>query len=165
MASLGVQIEQYNSSAMSARNQFNAAERNRQAAINAGNFQQAQTIMAQMDADMQKFNEQQDLARDQWNAANAQAVEQSNIQWRRQANTANTAAQNAANQQNAQIAFNLTSQEQTQLWQQLRDEAAYLRQAYENQEQRNAQLYATAISNEKLATSTSKLQDILKINV
>lgn len=165
MASLGVQIEQYNVSAMSARNQFNAAERNRQAAINAGNFQQAQTIMAQMEADLLKFNEQQDLARDQWNAANAQAVEQSNIQWRRQANTANTAAQNAANQQNAQIAFNLTSQEQTQLWQQLRDEAAYLRQAYENQEQRNAQLYATAISNEKLATSTSKLQDILNISV
>ena len=163
MASLGVQIEQYNVSAMSARNQFNAQESNRQAAIAAGNYIQAASITAQMDADMQKFNEQQDLARDQWNAANAQAVEQSNIQWRRQANTANSAAQNAANQQNAQIAFNLTSQEQTQLWQQLRDEAAYIRQAYENEEQRNAQLYATALSNEVAVKDGSYKDKLLSI--
>ena len=161
MASLGVQIEQYNVSAMAARNQFNAAEANRQEAIKAGNTLQAATISAQMQADIAKFNEQQDLARDQWNAANAQAVEQSNIQWRRQANTANTAAQNAANQQNAQIAFNLTSQEQTQLWQLLRDEAAYARQAYENDEQRKAQLYATAISNEQLVKTTERFEEIL----
>lgn len=165
MASLGVQIEQYNVSAMAARNQFNATERNRQAAINAGNFQQADALTAQLQADLDKFNEQQDLARDQWNAANAQAVEQSNIQWRRQANTANTAATNAANQQNAQIAFNLTSQEQTQLWQVLRDEAAYARQAFENKEQRNAQLYATAISNEQLVKKQSTLTDILNIEI
>ena len=161
MASLGVQIEQYNVSAAAARSQFNASEANRQAAIKAGNTLQAASISAQMQADIAKFNEQQDLAREQWNAANAQAVEQSNVQWRRQANTANTAAQNAANQQNAQIAFNLTAQEQTQLWQLLRDEAAYARQAYENDEQRKAQLYATAISNEKVASSATKLQDIL----
>ena len=150
MANLGVQIEKYNVSALAARNQFNASEKNRQAAIAQGNYLQAASITAQMDADMQKFNEQQDLARDQWNASNAQAVEQSNVQWRRQANTANTAAQNSANQQNAQISFNLTSQEQTQLWQQLRDEAAYVRQAYENDQQRKAQLLATALSNESV---------------
>jgi hypothetical protein len=120
-------------------------------AINAGNDLQAQQFTEQLNADVQKFNEQQDFQRDQWNAANAQAVEQSNIQWRRQANLANTAAQNTANQQNAQIAYNLTSQEQTQLWQQLRDEAAYIRQNFENEQQRKAQLLATAIGNEKLA--------------
>ena len=42
----------------------------------------------------------------------------------------------------------MSSQEQTQLWQQLRDEANYIRQSYENEEQRKAQLYATAIGNE-----------------
>ena len=155
MANLGVQVAQYNSSASAARDQFNATEKNRLAAINAGNDLQAQQFNEQLNSDVQKFNEQQDFQRDQWNAANAQAVEQSNTQWRRQANLADTAAQNAANQQNAQIAYNLTSQEQTQLWQQLRDEAAYIRQNFENEQQRKAQLLATAIGNEKIGGRSS----------
>lgn len=150
MSSLGVQVEQYNSSAAAARDQFNATEKNRMAAIDAGNELQAQQFNNQLSVDVQKFNEQSDFQRDQWNAANAQAVEQSNIQWRRQANLADTAAQNAANQQNVQIAYNMTSQEQTQLWQQLRDEAAYIRQNYENEQQRKAQMIATAIGNESV---------------
>ncbi len=148
MANLGVQVEQYNSSANSAREQFNASEKNKMSAQQAGNDLQAQQFNVQMNANIQQFNEQQNFQRDQWNAANAQAIEQSNTQWRRQANTANTAAQNAANQQNAQFAFNLTAQEQTQLWQQLRDEANYIRQNFENEQSRKAQMIATAIGNE-----------------
>ena len=34
------------------------------------------------------------------------------------------------------------------MWQEVRDEATYLRQAYENTEQRKTTLYATAISND-----------------
>ena len=150
MANLSVQIQQQNVAANQAREQFNATEKNRMAAIDAGNQLQADQFSAQMEADVAKFNEAQDFQRDQWNAANAQAVEQSNVQWRRQANLIDTAAQNAANQQNAQISYNLTSQEVTQLWQQLRDEAAYVRQSYENEMQRKAQLLATAIGNEQL---------------
>ena len=156
MQNLGVQVEQYNASANSARDQFNTTEKNRIAALNAGNELQAQQFEAQLDTDIAKFNGTQDFQRDQWNAANAQAVEQSNVQWRRQANLADTAAQNAANQQNAQISYNLTSQELTQVWQQMRDEAAYIRQSFENEEQRKAQLLATAIGNEKLAEKFDK---------
>ena len=53
------------------------------------------------------------------------------------------------------------------MWQTLRDEAAYVRQAYENNEQREAQLIATAIGNESatgskdIGTSTSGLMNIL----
>ena len=156
MASLGVQVEQYNSSSNAAREQFNATAKDRAAAIDAGNELQAASLQAQLDTDVAKFNEQQDFNRDQWNASNAQAVEQSNVQWRRQANLADTAAQNSANQQNAQIAYNLTSQEQTQLWQQLRDEAAYIRQNFENEQQRKAQMLATAIGNEKVFSSSNR---------
>ena len=166
MANLGVEIEKYNTSAMIAREQFNATEKNRQAAIDAGNELEASRLTAQLETDISKFNAQQELAREQWNAANAQAVEQSNIQWRRQANLADTAAQNAANQQNAQIAFNLTSQEQTQLWQQLRDEAAYIRQSYENDEQRKAQMLATAIGNTDVRhTPVNHFKEILAIDL
>ena len=161
MANMGVQIEQYNSAAIAARSQFNATETNRMSAIEAGNEMQVAQFNQQLSADIQKFNEQQDYQRDQWNASNAQAVEQSNVQWRRQANLSDTAAQNTANQQNAQIAYNLTSQEQTQLWQQLRDEAAYIRQNYENEQQRKAQMIATAIGNESVFKSTKDTQSYI----
>jgi hypothetical protein len=146
---------------------FNVTESNRMEAIEAGNMLQADTFTAQLEADINKFNVSIDNQRDTWNAANAQAVEQSNVQWRRQANTINTAAANAANQQNVQNAYNISALDQTQLWQQLRDEAAYIRQSYENNEQREAQLLATAIGNESAAgenatTSTLSLINLMK---
>lgn len=160
-------MEQFNASQANAMEQFNTQEINRQAAIEAGNKLQADIATAQLDVEIQKFNEQSDLQRDQWNAANAQAIEQSNVNWRRQANTADTAAANAANQQNVQNAYNISALDQTQLWQQLRDEAAYVRQAYENNEQREAQLIATAIGNESGAgedagTTTLSLLNLIK---
>lgn len=142
------QMEQFNKQQSNAMSQFNASEANKISAQEAGNQLQADLAQAQLDTDVSKFNAQIENSRDQWNAANAQAVEQSNANWRRQSNTIDTAAANAANQQNVQTAFNVSSQEQTQLWQQVRDEANYLRQSYENEEQRKAQLYATAIGNE-----------------
>ena len=109
---------------------------------------QASQITEQMNIDVKKFNEQADLQRDQWSAANAQAVEQSNVQWRRQANTAESAATNEANRQNVQNAFGITTGEQAQLWQQERDEASYIRAAYESNAGRKATMLAAAISNE-----------------
>jgi len=165
--SLAATMSQFNASQSNAMEQFNTQETNRQAAVEAGNQLQADSISAQLDLDVQKFNEQTDLQRDQWNASNAQAIEQSNVQWRRQANTADTAAANAANQQNVQNAYNISALDQTQMWQQLRDEAAYVRQSYENNEQREAQLIATAIGNEGgstkgATTSTASLLDLIK---
>ena len=144
-------MSQFNASQSNAMEQFNTQETNRQAAIEAGNELQADSITAQLNADIDRFNEQTDLQRDQWNATNSQAIEQSNIQWRRQANTVDTAAQNAANQQNVQNAYNISALDQTQLWQQLRDEADYVKTSYENEEARKTQLYAVALGNESAA--------------
>ena len=156
-------MKQFNTSARNAMETFNATEANRMEAIEAGNFLQADQFTAQLEADINKFNVQIDNQREQWNAANAQAVEQSNINWRRQSNTIDTAAENAANQQNVQNAYNISALNLTQLWQQLRDEADYIRTAYENEETRKTQLYATALANEagasgeKNSTSSSTL--------
>ena len=160
-------MKQFNTSALNAMESFNVTEANRMEAIEAGNTLQADSLTAQLEADISKFNASIDNQRDTWNAANAQAVEQSNVQWRRQANTIDTAAANAANQQNVQNAYNISALDQTQMWQQLRDEAAYIRQAYENNEQREAQLLATAIGNESAAgedasTSTLSLINLMK---
>jgi hypothetical protein len=53
------------------------------------------------------------------------------------------------------------------MWQTLRDQAQYIRQAYENNEQREAQLIATAIGNESGAaedatTSTASLLSLIR---
>jgi hypothetical protein len=103
-----------------------------------------------------------DLQRDQWNATNAQAIEQSNVQWRRQANTIDTAAINAVNQENAAKAFQISAADQNFMWQEMRDEAVYLRQAYENTEQRKTTLYATAISND-IDTGATGIKPIVDI--
>jgi hypothetical protein len=161
-------MKQFNTSARNAMASFNATEANRMAAIEAGNMLQADTFTAQLEADINKFNTTIDQQRDQWNAANAQAVEQSNVQWRRQANAADTAAINASNQQNVQNAYNISAMDQTQYWQQLRDEADYIRTSYENEENRKTQLYSTALGNEagsggaKGSTASSVLVNIAK---
>ena len=101
-----------------------------------------------------------DLQRDTWNAANAQAVEQSNIEWRRKSNTMDTAAQNASNMLNAQQTFQMDSAEMAFLWQTLRDEATYIRQSYESDQQRKTTLYATALANEVGASGENNSESI-----
>jgi len=154
MTGLAAQMEQFNTQQSNAMKTFNATEANKIAATNAGNDLQAGIFNSQLLAQIDQFNVQQEVAVEQWNAANAQAIEQSNVQWRRQANTAETAAQNAINQQNVQNAFGLTSQAQAALWQELRDAATFTFQAFENKEDREAQLYATAIGNESAASNS-----------
>jgi len=148
MANLNAQMEQFNTAQVNAMGQFNATEQNRMAAINAGNEIDVAKFNNQLTSQYDQFNAQMDQQREIWNAQNAQAIQQSNIEWRRQSNTINTAAQNASNQAAAQMAFNLTSAELSNIWQQLRDEATYARTAFENEQQRITTLYATALSNE-----------------
>jgi uncharacterized membrane protein YgaE (UPF0421/DUF939 family) len=165
MASLGAQMNQFNASQINAMAQFNASEKNKAAAINANNVLEVNKANAQIRNQVNQFNASIEFQRDQWNAANRQAVAQSNVEWRRRANTIDTAAQNAANQQNAQMAFNLSSAEQEFLWQNLRDEAAYIRTAYENEEQRKTVMYSTALQNEAAAgkgsSTTSTLMTLI----
>ena len=166
--SLATQVEQFNATQSNAMAQFNTAEENRVAAMNAGNAIDAAKFNNQIKVQVDSFNEQYDLQREQWNAANAQAIEQSNITWRRNANTIDTAATNATNQENAAKAFQISAADQNFIWQELRDEAAYLRQAYENEEQRTTTLYATAISNDvggKGADGISPILDLIKNKV
>ena len=70
------------------------------------------------------------------------------MQWRRQTNLANTAAQNTINAQNAQNTFNMTTQAQAFMWQELRDQADFDFRAVENEENRKVQIVSTAIANE-----------------
>jgi len=148
VANLGAQIDQYNASQANAMEQFNASSQNAAEARRAGREADVEKFNAQLLTQVEQFNSQQDFARNQWNAQNAAAVEASNVQWRRQANTVNTAVQNQINMQNAMNAFNMSSQNQAFLWQELRDQADFDFRAFENEENRKAQIIATAIANE-----------------
>ena len=161
MASMAANMNQFNSAQTNAMGQFNASEKNKADAINSNNELEVSKANAQMDNQMAQFNQNVDFQREQWNSANQQAVEQSNVEWRRQANTINTAAANAGNQANAQMAFNLSSAEQSFVWQNLRDEAAYVRTSFENDQQRKTVLFSTALQNESGAGAGGSSTDTL----
>ena len=142
------QISQFNAAQKNATLQFNATQSNAAEARRTAREADLAKFNAQLVTQTDQFNSQQEFQRLQWNAQNAAAVEASNIQWRRQTNLANTSTQNAINQQNAQNAFNLSSQAQAFLWQELRDQADFDFRAVENEENRKAQIIATALANE-----------------
>lgn len=125
MASLNTQVNQFNASQMNAAKQFNVQQQNAAEARRIANELEINKTNAAIINQAKQFNETINFQREQFNVQNAQAIQQSNVEWRRKANLADTAAQNAVNQQNAQNAFNLSSQAQAFLWQELRDQADY----------------------------------------
>jgi hypothetical protein len=64
------------------------------------------------------------------------AIDQSNVQWRRSINTANTALQNETNRINVQNQLNVTQSALNNLWQKYRDNAAWNFQKSESTIQR-----------------------------
>ena len=148
MASMAAQIEQFNAAQLNTAEQFNVSQTNARDALEFQVEADLEKANASMVNQINQFNEQTAFERDKFNTSNAQAIEQSNLAWRRQANMANTAAANQVAMQNVQNAFNMTSQAQSFLWQELRDQANYTWQTAENEENRKAQLYAQALANE-----------------
>ena len=148
MASLASQTEQFNVAQMNASEQFNIQSQNAANARDAQRTVDVNKANAAILNQVNQFNAQLDFNRQQWNAANEQAVINSNVTWRRQSNMANTAAQNAANQQNVQNAFGLSSSALSFLWQELRDQADYDFRFAENDANRKLQAMIAAASSE-----------------
>ena len=119
------QVNQFFANLAQDINKFNATSSNASSQFNAGQA----NAMTQFAATM-------DNQREQFNATNKLAIDQSNVQWRRDINTANTAAQNAANQINAANYLNISNTALNNIWQQFRDEADYAFSSAENQTDR-----------------------------
>jgi hypothetical protein len=81
---------------------------------------------------MNQYNQTLIDSREKFNANMGFAVDQSNVQWRRQVNTADTAVQNETNRVNAQMTFNASQQAMNYLWQKYRDNASFNFQKIEN---------------------------------
>jgi len=147
MASLNASISQFNAQQNNSMSQFNATQENAAEARRVARDAEANRFEAQLKTQIDQFNAQQEFNREQFNIRNETAIAQSNVQWRRQANTADTAAINAANQQNAQNAYNLSAAAQNFLWQELRDEADFAFKRWDNDEQRKTSLLVAALGN------------------
>jgi DNA polymerase III delta prime subunit len=83
--------------------------------------------------------------RDQFNAKNQLAINQSNAVWRREIATMDTAAANFANQTNAQNLLNISNQAYNNLWQEYRDVMNFAWQSGESEENRLQQLQLTQL--------------------
>jgi hypothetical protein len=94
---------------------------------------------------------------------NKAVVEQSNTQWRRNVNTANTAMQNQINSQNAQNSFAMSQTGMAFMWQELRDQADYDFREGENEKNRISQLVNTALASDpdRYGSSVNDIKDLI----
>lgn len=137
MATMVSNIQTQNADRFQAMSQFNLGQVNQAGMQNVANQINVGQFNSQQQAAIDQFNSQQTFARESFNAQAAFAIEQSNVLWRRNLNTANTAAANATNQLNVQNSFDMSQIAQNQLWQQWRDEASWSFTASENQKNRD----------------------------
>jgi hypothetical protein len=126
-AELSQNVVMANTAAVNAMEQFNATTMNQANQFAAEIGLQADTINAQMANDMAQFNADQLLtaakfnatmkdAREKFNVTNQIAIDANNISWRRQVNTANTAALNAAIQTDVQNLLGLKQNALNNIW-------------------------------------------------
>jgi len=134
-ASSKMQTEQFNVNLASQISQFNASQKNAQDQFNAA---QKNTV--------ERFNAELNNQREQFNASNQLIIEQSNVQWRREIATADTAAVNRANEINASNLVNISKAAQDNLWQYQRDNMEWAWTSAENEKDRAANL-AVAVLN------------------
>ena len=164
MSELATRVDIANVQQMNAMQQFNTEQLNLAEARRVQNQVAIDTTNARIFSQIDIFNAQQEFERNKINTIAAQQIEQSNAQWRRQTNLADTAAQNQVNQQNAQNMFNLSSQANAMIWQELRDNADRTWKATQNERSREADIIATALSTEnggKWIASKEKLVGLL----
>ena len=132
-SNLSQQIKLQNAARADAMNQFAVVEKNKIAGINAGNTIAVEKSNADRAQVLNQFNAQVENQRQQFNQQNQRVIDQSNVEWRRTINTANTTITNATNQLNAQNLLNLSNFALSALWQQWRDEAAWVNSSSESE--------------------------------
>ena len=129
-ANLTSTVSMFNTEQIAARDRFNAGESNA----------------------MEQFNQGLVNMRDQFNAANSLVVEQANAAWVQSVSTADTAAQNMANRDEAMAASEMTSLAFNGMLQEARDLMSFAWQTEDSNANRATQL---AIS--KIASADSKV--------
>ena len=161
LTNLGAQLNQTNIASQNAMRQFNAANANATEARRVGQELDISKFNAQLATSVSESKAQKAFLRDQFNAKNATMIESGNVEFMRKANTANTAAKNAAITLNATNAMGLTSQQLAFLTQELRDEATFDATFANNERERLAQVYAAALGSNSYSEDNESWGTIL----
>tara|TARA_A100001391_G_scaffold145919_2_gene103526 strand:+ start:3886 stop:5376 length:1491 start_codon:yes stop_codon:yes gene_type:complete len=144
-----------------------SAQENARKEINAKNEMQVEEFFTEMDAQIETANANRSVAVDQFNAGEENAfvqfeasfkdsrdkfesnmgyaIDQSNVEWRRNINTQETAIQNETNRINVQNLYNATTTQLNNLWQKYRDNAAWNFQKSESEAQRRHEIAMLAM--------------------
>jgi len=165
-----------NTSQVNAMEQFNATAQNQmtqfyeELGLTAETFNAEQiNEMAQFDAEqlriVQQFNAELDNQREQYNINNQLNIDANNVQWRRDANTANTSAKNAALQFDATNLLDIQNTALSNIWNHFDTVLNYAFQSEENEKDRAAQLMLTNLSADLKAAmqQDSDLMDLFGI--
>ena len=123
---------QFNAQSQNQLNQFFSELQNNINTSNANSFNASEQFNAGQTNAFSQFKESLKQDTEKFNANNSLIVDQSNVKWRRNVNTANTSIQNAANQINAQNYYNMSNAALSNIWQEYRDEAAFVYQSSQN---------------------------------
>ena len=138
-ATMATQVEQFNSSQSNAMERFNAGEANA----------------------LEQFNTQQQNAREQFNTQNHLVIQQANAQWAQKLTTAQNAAANQANREQAIAANNLTVTAYNNVIQQERDVLSWAWKSADGAMDRDANIAIAKIQADKDAGSSKFLSGAL----
>jgi hypothetical protein len=165
MAGLANDVEKFNAAQLNNVAMFNTEQTNARQALAFSSEVDLNKANANMTNQMKQFNTDTEFKRERFNIENARIVEQSNLAWRRQVNTVNTAAQNDVNMQNSINSFNISSQALSFMWQELRDEADYAFKSGENEKARLAALLSTAVASDpdRYASYSSEIGKLIDL--
>ena len=164
-SNLSQQIKLQNAARSDAMNQFAVVEGNKISGINANNQIAVDKSNADRAQVLNQFNAQVENQRQQFNQQNQRVIDQSNVEWRRTINTANTTVTNATNQLNAQNLLNLSNFAMSSMWQQWRDEAAWVNSSSESELNRahNVAIAALERSTDLDLADSSKTSKLLQL--
>tara|TARA_R110002051_G_scaffold2418_3_gene12743 strand:- start:81 stop:947 length:867 start_codon:yes stop_codon:yes gene_type:complete len=143
--SLNTNLQTQNAQRTDVMAQYNNAEVNKVAALNAKNTTALADANAQRETAISQFNKTLEDARSRFNVENQRVIDQSNAVWRRSINTANSTAANASNETNAMNLLNLSNFAMSGLWQQWRDEASWVQTSSQNVNNRDHNMAIAAL--------------------
>jgi len=143
--SLNTNLQTQNAQRTDVMAQYNNAEVNKVAALNAKNATALADANAQRETAISQFNKTLEDARSRFNVENQRVIDQSNAVWRRSINTANSTAANASNETNAMNLLNLSNFAMSGLWQQWRDEASWVQTTSQNVDNRDHNMAIAAL--------------------
>ena len=132
--------KQFNAKSVQETDQFMASFRDRIIRFNVEQKNGMEKFNTEQENSVNQFYDKMLNDMDKFLANNKMTIQKSNAEWRRTANLANTAAANAAMQQDVQNRFNISQQALADMWQRARDVFHWANQSSENSKERAAKI-------------------------